>query len=38
MEDHGVVIGVVNVDSEELDAYGESSLKILTLLTNEATA
>ena len=37
MEDHGVVIGVVNVDSEELDAYGESSLKILTLLTNEAT-
>ena len=37
MEDHGTVIGVVNVDSEELDAYGESSLKILTLLTNEAT-
>ena len=37
MEDHGMVIGVVNVDSEELDAYGESSLKILTLLTNEAT-
>ena len=32
-----MVIGVVNVDSEELDAYGESSLKILTLLTNEAT-
>ena len=37
MEDHGMVIGVVNVESEELDAYGESSLKILTLLTNEAT-
>ncbi len=37
MEDHGMVIGVVNVDSEELDAYGESSLKVLTLLTNEAT-
>jgi signal transduction histidine kinase len=37
MEDHGIVIGVVNVDSEELDAYDESSLKILTLLTNEAT-
>ena len=37
MEDHGTVIGVVNVESEELDAYGESSLKILTLLTNEAT-
>ena len=36
MEDHGLVIGVVNVDSEELDAYDESSLKILTLLTNEA--
>lgn len=37
MEDHGMVIGVVNVDSEALDAYSESSLKILTLLTNEAT-
>lgn len=37
MEDHGVVIGVVNVDSEALDAYSETSLKILTLLTNEAT-
>lgn len=37
MEDHGIVIGVVNVDSEKLDAYDESSLKILTLLTNEAT-
>ena len=37
MKDRGMVIGVVNVDSEELDAYGESSLKVLTLLTNEAT-
>jgi signal transduction histidine kinase len=37
MEDHGMVIGVVNVDSQELNAYDESSLKILTLLTNEAT-
>lgn len=37
MEDHGMVIGVVNVDSEQVDAYDESSLKILTLLTNEAT-
>ena len=37
MEDHGMVIGVVNVDSEALDAYSETSLKILTLLTNEAT-
>jgi signal transduction histidine kinase len=37
MEDHGMVIGVVNVDSELVDAYDDSSLKILTLLTNEAT-
>lgn len=37
MEDQGMVIGVVNVDSEEVGAYDESSLKILTLLTNEAT-
>ena len=37
MEDHGMVIGVVNVDSEALNAYSETSLKILTLLTNEAT-
>lgn len=36
MEDHGTVIGVVNVDSEQVNAYDESSLKILTLLTNEA--
>lgn len=37
MEDQGMIIGVVNVDSEKVDAYDESSLKILTLLTNEAT-
>ncbi|WPJ94174.1 GAF domain-containing protein [Coraliomargarita algicola] len=37
MEDQGMVIGVVNVDSEQTNAFGESALKILTLLTNEAT-
>jgi signal transduction histidine kinase len=37
MEDQGMVIGVVNVDSEKKNAYNDSSLKILTLLTNEAT-
>ncbi|MGZ0656773.1 GAF domain-containing protein [Coraliomargarita sp. W4R53] len=37
MEDQGMVIGVVNVDSEQIDAFGDSALKILTLLTNEAT-
>lgn len=37
MEDRGVVIGVVNVDSEELNAFDDQSLKILTLLTNEAS-
>lgn len=37
MEDQGMIIGVVNVDSEVVDAYDESSLKILTLLTNEAS-
>ena len=37
MEDRGIVIGVVNVDSEMVDAYSEQSLKVLTLLTNEAT-
>lgn len=37
MEDRGVIIGVVNIDSNEVDAYDESSLKIITLLTNEAT-
>lgn len=37
MEDRGMIIGVVNVDSEEIDAYSEQSLKILTLLTAEAS-
>ncbi|HBR93191.1 MAG TPA: hypothetical protein DEA90_03400 [Opitutae bacterium] len=37
MEDQGMVIGVVNVDSEQMHAFGDSALKILTLLTNEAT-
>lgn len=33
----GAVIGVVNVDSEEPDAFTENDEKLLTLLTNEAT-
>lgn len=37
MEIQGNVIGVVNVDSERLHAFDGESLKILTLLTNEAT-
>jgi signal transduction histidine kinase len=37
MIDGGAVIGVVNVDSETVGQYNESHLKILTLLTNEAT-
>ncbi|MEM8868177.1 MAG: GAF domain-containing protein [Verrucomicrobiota bacterium] len=37
MEDRGMVIGVVNVDSEELAAFDDQSLKVLTLLTNEAS-
>lgn len=37
MEDRGMIIGVVNVDSEKVNAYDEQSLKVLTLLTNEAT-
>ena len=37
MKDQGIVIGVVNVDSEKVNAYDERALKILTLLTNEAT-
>jgi len=36
MEDRGMVIGVVNVDSEQVNAFNGHSLKILTLLTNEA--
>ncbi|MGJ8649127.1 MAG: GAF domain-containing protein [Opitutaceae bacterium] len=37
MEDRGMIIGVVNVDSETIDAFDESAHKILTLLTNEAS-
>lgn len=37
MKSQGIVIGVVNVDSERANAYDDESLKILTLLTNEAT-
>lgn len=37
MEDRGNVIGVVNVDSEQTNAFDEQALKILTLLTNEAS-
>ncbi len=32
----GNIVGVVNVDSEKADAFSESDLKALTLLTNEA--
>lgn len=34
--ENGAVVGVVNVDSEQVDAFDESHLKVLTLLTNEA--
>ncbi len=37
MEEQGIVIGVVNVDSERVGAFDGEDLKILTLLTNEAT-
>ncbi len=33
----GLVVGVVNVDSDQVQAFGDSELKILTLLTGEAT-
>jgi signal transduction histidine kinase len=33
----GEVIGVVNLDSLEVDAFSERDLKVLTLLTNEAS-
>lgn len=33
----GLVVGVVNVDSEKAAAFGEQELKILTLITGEAT-
>lgn len=37
MEDRGQVIGVVNVDSDVLAAFDEKDLKLLTLMTSEAT-
>lgn len=37
MEEHGLVIGVVNVDSVHGNAFDQEDLKILSLLTNEAT-
>ncbi|MGJ3242039.1 MAG: GAF domain-containing protein [Opitutales bacterium] len=36
MEEQGVVIGVVNVDSEQVDAFDGDALKMLRLMTNEA--
>ncbi|MGC6456703.1 MAG: GAF domain-containing protein [Coraliomargaritaceae bacterium] len=37
MEENGSIIGVVNVDSEAVDFFDQQALKILTLLTNEAS-
>ena len=37
MEDQGIIIGVVNVDSEKVGAFNEQDKKVLTLLTHEAT-
>ena len=37
MIDAGRVVGVVSVDSEELDNFSEEDLKLLTLLASEAT-
>ncbi len=37
MEEQGMIVGVVNVESTESDAFDPDDLKILTLLTNEAT-
>lgn len=37
MQDRGAIIGVVNIDSPEPHAFTSEHLKILTLLTNEAT-
>ena len=37
MMDGGQVVGVVNVDSDRVGAFGETELKILTVLTGEAT-
>jgi signal transduction histidine kinase len=35
--ERGAVVGVVNVDSEQVNAFDENHLKVLTLLTNEAS-
>jgi signal transduction histidine kinase len=37
MEERGGIIGVVNVDSDQSNTYSDKDLKLLTLLTNEAT-
>ena len=37
MIDRGHVIGVVNVDSDVIEAFDENDLKVLTLMTSEAT-
>ncbi len=37
MEEQGIVIGVLNVESTQVNAFLEDDLKILTLLANEAT-
>jgi len=37
MNEDGKVIGVVSVDSEELNYFSEANLKLLTLLANEAS-
>ncbi len=36
MEDRGQVIGVVNIDSDTADAFGDEDLKLLLLMTAEA--
>lgn len=37
MQTEGSIIGVVNIDSERLNAFDDEDLKVLTLLTSEAT-
>ncbi len=37
MEERGAEIGVLNVESEDVDAFDERALKVLTLLSNEAS-
>jgi len=37
MEVEGIIIGVINVDSEETGAFTEQDLKVLSLLTNETS-